>query len=62
MTGPEDPDEYYKQPGHPLSPDVEKGGRFQVHILSLSLYYGCFNVFVCCVENQGIKVSFRSYC
>ena len=27
MTGPEDPDTYYKQPGHPLSPDSE---RFKV--------------------------------
>ncbi|CAK9251398.1 unnamed protein product [Sphagnum jensenii] len=30
MTGPEDPDLYYKQPGHPLSPDAdEKGARFK---------------------------------
>lgn len=28
MTGPEDPDLYYKQPGHPLSEKVEKG-RFK---------------------------------
>jgi len=27
MTGPEDPDHYYKQPGHPLSPLADKGGR-----------------------------------
>jgi hypothetical protein len=25
MTGPEEPDLYYKQPGHPLHPDVKKG-------------------------------------
>jgi hypothetical protein len=30
MTGPEDPDQYYKQPGHPLSPLADKGGRFKV--------------------------------
>lgn len=29
MTGPNDPDTYYKQPGHPLSPDADKGGRFK---------------------------------
>ena len=28
MTGPNDPDTYYKQPGHPLSPMADKGGRF----------------------------------
>lgn len=27
-TGPDDPDNYYKQPGHPLSPLADKGGRF----------------------------------
>lgn len=31
MTGENDPDMYYKQPGHPLSEDAdEKGGRFKV--------------------------------
>jgi hypothetical protein len=30
MTGPNDPDVYYKQPGHPLSPMAEKGGMFKV--------------------------------
>jgi hypothetical protein len=29
MTKPDEPDRYYKQPGHPLSPDADKGGRFQ---------------------------------
>eukprot|EP00600_Ochromonadales_sp_CCMP1393_P005630 CAMPEP_0174968772 /NCGR_PEP_ID=MMETSP0004_2-20121128/8334_1 /TAXON_ID=420556 /ORGANISM="Ochromonas sp., Strain CCMP1393" /LENGTH=164 /DNA_ID=CAMNT_0016218071 /DNA_START=235 /DNA_END=732 /DNA_ORIENTATION=- len=29
MTGPEEPDHYYKQPGHPLSPSADKGGRFK---------------------------------
>lgn len=29
MTGPDEPDRYYKQPGHPLSPAADKGGRFQ---------------------------------
>lgn len=29
MTGPDDPDNYYLQPGHPLSPKVDKGGRFK---------------------------------
>lgn len=29
MTGPEDPDLYYRQPGHPLSPLAKKGGRHQ---------------------------------
>ena len=28
MTGPDDPDNYYLQPGHPLSPKADKGGRF----------------------------------
>lgn len=28
MSGPEDPDVYYKQPGHPLHPNTDKGGRF----------------------------------
>lgn len=27
-TGPDEPDQYYKQPGHPLHPDAHKGGRF----------------------------------
>lgn len=30
MTGPDDPDSYYLQPGHPLHKKVEKGGRFKV--------------------------------
>ena len=29
MTGPDEPDRFYKQPGHPLSPAADKGGRFQ---------------------------------
>ena len=29
MTGPDDPDNYYLQPGHPLSPKADKGGRFK---------------------------------
>jgi hypothetical protein len=29
MTGPDDGEKYYKQPGHPLSPLADKGGRFQ---------------------------------
>mmetsp|Transcript_43192 Transcript_43192/g.119462 ORF Transcript_43192/g.119462 Transcript_43192/m.119462 type:complete len:189 (+) Transcript_43192:33-599(+) len=29
MSGPEDEEKYYKQPGHPLSPKADKGGRFQ---------------------------------
>ena len=29
MTNPEDKDEYYTQPGHPLNPKTDKGGRFQ---------------------------------
>lgn len=28
MRGPDDPDIYYKQPGHALSPDADKGGRY----------------------------------
>ena len=28
MTGPNDPEPFYKQPGHPLSPTVDKGGRY----------------------------------
>lgn len=31
MTGPNDPDTYYKQPGHPLSPDSE---RFRVSAMN----------------------------
>ena len=30
MTGELDPDHYYLQPGHPLSPLADKGGRFKV--------------------------------
>ena len=30
VTGPDDPDGYYKQPGHPLSDKADKGGRFKV--------------------------------
>lgn len=30
MTGPEDPDIYYKQPGHPLHPDTLRNGRSKV--------------------------------
>lgn len=29
MTSENEPDAYYKQPGHPLSPMVDKGGRFE---------------------------------
>lgn len=29
MTGPDEPDQYYRQPGHPLSPLAKKGGRHQ---------------------------------
>lgn len=29
MIGPDDPDNYYLQPGHPLSPKADKGGRFK---------------------------------
>lgn len=29
MTGTEDPDLFYKQPGHPLSPQAEEGGRLK---------------------------------
>lgn len=29
MTEAGEPDQYYKQPGHPLAPDADKGGRFQ---------------------------------
>jgi hypothetical protein len=43
-TGPNDEDKYYKQPGHPLHPDVEKGGRykvgsFHIHNYIKLLYY-----------------------
>jgi hypothetical protein len=35
MTGENEPDRYYKQPGHALSPDVDaKGGRFK-HLKSV---------------------------
>ncbi len=34
-TGPEDPDAYYKQPGHALSPQADKGGRFNVSFSSI---------------------------
>lgn len=30
VTGPNDPDGYYKQPGHPLHEKADKGGRFKV--------------------------------
>lgn len=29
MRGEDDLDLYYKQPGHPLSPTADKGGRFK---------------------------------
>eukprot|EP00596_Hydrurales_sp_CCMP1899_P001866 CAMPEP_0119042168 /NCGR_PEP_ID=MMETSP1177-20130426/14423_1 /TAXON_ID=2985 /ORGANISM="Ochromonas sp, Strain CCMP1899" /LENGTH=113 /DNA_ID=CAMNT_0007008771 /DNA_START=272 /DNA_END=613 /DNA_ORIENTATION=- len=29
MSGPDDKDNYYLQPGHPLSPKADKGGRFK---------------------------------
>lgn len=29
MIGPDDKDDYYLQPGHPLSPKADKGGRFK---------------------------------
>lgn len=38
MTGADEPDMYYKQPGHPLSPAADKGGRFKV-ILCGNLIY-----------------------
>lgn len=30
MSKASDPEAYYKQPGHPLSPLADKGGRFKV--------------------------------
>eukprot|EP00595_Chromulina_sp_UTEXLB2642_P000034 CAMPEP_0196761828 /NCGR_PEP_ID=MMETSP1095-20130614/1123_1 /TAXON_ID=96789 ORGANISM="Chromulina nebulosa, Strain UTEXLB2642" /NCGR_SAMPLE_ID=MMETSP1095 /ASSEMBLY_ACC=CAM_ASM_000446 /LENGTH=157 /DNA_ID=CAMNT_0042111823 /DNA_START=105 /DNA_END=578 /DNA_ORIENTATION=+ len=38
-TGPDEPDRYYKQPGHPLHPLVEKGGRYK-HIKSINGFFG----------------------
>ena len=37
-TGIDEPDKYYKQPGHPLSDAVDQGGRFDVCILFLFIY------------------------
>lgn len=64
MTGPDDKDEYYKQPGHPLSSDAEKGGRFQVHYPTITFLLSLIFIYEICflnVENQGNKVSVRSY-
>ena len=38
MTGPDDEDNYYLQPGHPLSPKADKGGRFK-NIKGLDIAY-----------------------
>jgi hypothetical protein len=32
--GPNDPDKYYKQPGHPLTETADAGGRFKVRTIS----------------------------
>ena len=32
-TGIEEPDRYYKQPGHPLSDKADKGGRFADEVI-----------------------------
>jgi hypothetical protein len=37
MLSPDESDNYYLQPGHPLSPIADKGGRFKV------LHYKIYN-------------------
>jgi hypothetical protein len=39
MTEANEPDRYYKQPGHPLSPQADQGGRFDVRYLLILLLF-----------------------
>jgi hypothetical protein len=46
MTAEKEPDFYYVQPGHAISPQADKGGRFKVrsiHHMLLSIVHGIYD-------------------
>lgn len=48
LQGPNEPDKYWTQPGHPLNPDTNKGGRFKVRCHEcLFKKMACVNLRVC---------------